>query len=484
MKKFWIVMLAVAMLMAFTAPVFAAVGGVDVQFSGNYRVRGWYDDNIGSSSAAFSKGTVNNGQAFYDNRLRIETTFKIAEGLKLVTRFDALEKKWGQNLNYSGNTAIPANNNNDNISFERAYVSFTTGIGTVNVGYQDWQRFGTQFVDSDFTYPGIKYINSFGPLTILAGIEKRSETQTKNMTTYAANGNQLYTSGYVDIDQDVYDLGFIYKFKGGDAGLLYQFYHINDLSQSATQKANAYKRTVHLFDLYGKYKFGPVYVEAEAFTAQGTWIDYAGKVKTDSTSNVSLDAWGLYLNAEVEFKPLYAGAKYVYVTGDDGQSSGTGDNPTRHGSVIQLLSLGQDHDFALMIGNYEYFNQITGTSGWPGTLGPGPAGLTLSGMNYSMDNINAWQVYVGVKPTPKLDVRVAFTDAYMQVLPYMGTAAPVISNHIGSEIDLRASYKIFDNLTYSIGAAYFFTGDYFKGQSDTNQVTNDYLLMHQLLLSF
>jgi len=137
-----------------------------------------------------------------------------------------------------------------------------------------------------------------------------------------------------------------------------------------------------------------------------------------------------------------------------------------------------------MIGNYEYFNQITGTSGWPGTLGPGPAGLTLSGMNYSMDNINAWQVYVGVKPTPKLDVRVAFTDAYMQVLPYMGTAAPVISNHIGSEIDLRASYKIFDNLTYSIGAAYFFTGDYFKGQSDTNQVTNDYLLMHQLLLSF
>jgi len=482
MKKFWIVMLAVGLFLAFTMPAIAAVGGADVQFSGTLRMRGWYDDNIGADSAfAKNNGGVdhNKGQAFYDNRLRLETTFKIAEGLKLVTRFDALENKWGQKLNYAGNTSSPytgPNNNNDNISFERAYVSFTTGLGTLNVGYQDWQQFGTLFMDSDVSYPGIKYINSFGPLTVLAGIEKRKETQK----AIPAAGNQAYNSGYMDIDQDVYDLGFIYKFKGGDAGLLYQFYHMNDNSQKDTQFANAYRSSLHLLDAYGKFKFGPAYVEAEGFYVFGTLKDQSGDPRL-TYQNVALAAWGLYLNAEVEFKPIYAGAKYAYVTGDDGESDQPGYDRTRRGSATNLLALGNQHDFALMIGNYEYFNQVTSGNGWATPSGVG-------NVTYSMENINAWQIYVGVKPTPKIDVRLAFTDAYVQCVPkYIGGSIVTqnISNHIGSEIDLRASYKIFDNLTYSVGAAYLFTGDYFKGvSSDTYKITNDYLLMHQLLLSF
>jgi hypothetical protein len=464
MKKFWIVMLAMGLFMAFTMPAFAALGGVDVQFSGDYRVRGWYDDNIGSYGD-FSKDSVNKGQAFYDNRLRVETTFKIAEGLKLVTRFNALENKWGQKLNYSGDTAIPANNNNDNISFERAYVSLTTGLGALNVGYQDWQRFGTQFADSDLTFPGIKYINTFGPLTIIAGMEKISESQTRNVGSWwgSTNGNQAYNSGYVDVDTDVYDLGFIYMFKGGDAGVLYQYYHVNEFSQAATQSSLPFRMTIHLFDGYGKYKIGPFYVEAEGFMATGTYYDFGNN---SNYHNVSLEAYGLYINAEVDLKPAYAGVKYAYVTGDD-----YNDPNKASGTVMSLLGLGQDHDFALMIGNYEYFNQITTGAGWTT-----PSDTIAFG---GMDNINAWQIYVGVKPTSKMDVRVAVTDAYMQRIQ-----DGVLSNHIGTEVDLRASYKIFDNLTYSVGAAYFITGDFFKGYSPSQEVTNDYLLMHQLLLSF
>jgi len=486
MKKFWIVMLVVGLFTAFTMPAFAAVGGVDVQFSGTYRVRGWYDDNIGAPTAFNKDGSgVNKGQAFYDNRLRMETTFKVAEGLKLVTRFDALEKKWGQNVAYYGSSYSP--NYNDTISFERAYVSFNTGLGTFNVGYQDWQRFGTQFIDTDATYPGIKWINTFGSLTVLAGTEKRSESKTSSGKNGTLNGNQPYNSGYVDIDTDVYDLGFIFKFKGGDAGLLYQYYNMNDNSQVKTQNAFAFKRTIHVFDGYGKYKFGPVYVEAEGVMATGTILDLANNSKSNF-QNVGLEAYGFYINAEVEFKPIYAGLKFAYVTGDNGESGQAGSNRVMHGSAFNVLSLGQDHDFALMIGNYEYLNQVTANGALGGAGWTAPAG---QGINYSMDNISAWQVYVGVKPTPKLDVRVAVTDAYLQTKPnvYVGlsgvlTANQIVSDHIGTEVDLRASYKIFDNLTYTIGAGYFFAGDYFKGTNSGASVANDYLLMHQLLLSF
>ena len=41
MKKFWIVLLSVALIMAFTMPVSAA----DVKFSGSYIMQGYYDNN-------------------------------------------------------------------------------------------------------------------------------------------------------------------------------------------------------------------------------------------------------------------------------------------------------------------------------------------------------------------------------------------------------------------------------------------------------
>jgi len=480
MKKFWIVMLAVAMLMAFTAPVIASVGGVDVQFSGTYRVRGWYDDNISllkNTPDGLGSDSVTRGQAFYDNRLRLETTFKIAEGLKLVTRFDALEKKWGQD-SYS---TSQGGTNSANISFERAYVSFTTGLGTLNVGYQDWSRFGTQFIDSDETFPGIKYINSFGPLTVLAGVQKRSESRATSSTTTGTN--QPYGSGYMDIDSDMYIAGFIFKFKGGDAGLLYEYLNDRSNSQYTSQSTSPYRTSAHIFDAYGKFKAGIVYVEAEGYLMTGGM--YKDYTKLSTSKNVSLETYGFYINAEVDLKPFYAGAKWVYVQGDDGSTA-----DKREGGMNAALNLGQDHDFALMLGNYEYFNQVTASNvaggfGWTpngavGTVSP------IKNVGYGLDNIVAWQIYVGVKPTPKLDVRLAVTDANCQTKPYQ-TGYEWNSSHIGTEVDLRASYKIFDNLTYSIGAGYFFTGDYFKGYNlsgGQNEVANDYLLMHQLLLSF
>jgi hypothetical protein len=474
MKKFWIVMLAVARLLAFTAPVIAAVGGVDVQFSGTYRVRGWYDDNVGLMKAnengygvTGNKWPVNQGQAFYDNRLRIETTFKVAEGLKLVTRFDALEKKWGQTSYGSSDSA----KDNGNIYFERAYVSFTTGLGTLNVGYQDWSRFGTQFIDSDESFPGIKYINTFGPLTVLAGFQKRSESMS------SGGVNQPYDSGYMDIDSDLYVLGGIFKFKGGEAGLLAEFLNDRSGSQYPSQAAagtSALRRQVWIYDGYAKFKAGPVYVEAEGFLATGGL--YADFTKLSTAKNQQLEAYGAYINAEVDLKPLYVGAKYIYVTGDDPNSA-----DKREGNATQsYLALGTDHDFALMYGNYEYFNQVTANGAAGGNSWRTHSNEKNSFVGYGMENANSWQIYAGIKPTPKIDVRIALTDAWVQTAPVNNA----VSTHVGTELDLRASYKIFDNLTYSVGAGYFFTGEYFKGTDTGADVSNDYLLMHQLLLSF
>jgi hypothetical protein len=58
------------------------------------------------------------------------------------------------------------------------------------------------------------------------------------------------------------------------------------------------------------------------------------------------------------------------------------------------------------------------------------------------------------------------------------------SSEYGKELDLTATYKIYDNLTYMIGAGYLWTGDYFKGYDAGATVSNNYLLSHRLTLNF
>ena len=93
MKKLWIVLLSVALIMAFAMPVCAA----DVKFSGSYVAQGYYDNN---------RTLVTNGGASVSNvwqRLRLQADIKVQEGLSLTTRADILEKVWGATRSTSVN---------------------------------------------------------------------------------------------------------------------------------------------------------------------------------------------------------------------------------------------------------------------------------------------------------------------------------------------------------------------------------------------
>ena len=145
MKKFLIVLAAMGVIVAFSASAFA----VDVQFSGSYYVAGVYVDKPGMDKDQNTTTGAKGDQAFYFQRLRVQTTFKVAEGLNLVTRFDALERRWGDNRwmgtgdTYNRTNAAGTVQIQENIEFERAYLDFTTKIGRFNIGYQNFISWGT-----------------------------------------------------------------------------------------------------------------------------------------------------------------------------------------------------------------------------------------------------------------------------------------------------------------------------------------------------
>jgi hypothetical protein len=441
MKKFLTVLLALGLVAGFAMSASAA----DVKFSGSYYVYGIYIDN-----PTFTKN-VKTAQSYYHQRLRLQTEFKIAEGLSLVTRFDALEKDWGQGTtadgwrasngydvtNRSSQGAVGARTQ-ENIEWERAYIDFTTKIGRFNIGYQNFIAWGTMFLDTHITRPGIKYFVPVGPVTLVAAIEKTVE--------------QSLGTGYRDdADNNIYDLGAIYKFGAGDAGILYQY------GDSKAARPLGYKTTIHLINPYAKMKFGPVYFEAEGVYGFGKWVDS----EVSAIQSVDASALGLYLHAKADFGPAYVGGIAAYMSGDDISTT-----DKREGTFAAALLAGQAWDPMLIL--------------WNDGLYAGDHRAVGTGLSVFFDNAYMLQVYGGFKPTKASDIMLSFTWAKAD----QDVVRNQVSKDIGYEIDLVAKYKLFDNLEYMVGAGYLLAGDYFKMANSNAQIDNNYMLIHKLTLSF
>ena len=342
MKKFLVILLALALVVAFSMPA----GAVDVKFKGSYTAMGYYSSNRTLLDA--DKGTA---AAKYFNRFRLSTIFKIAEGLKVTTRFDALEGSWsGHDSPYRS------------FQWERAYVTFAVPFGKFDVGYRSGGdgAFGTFFGQSTDTYPMIKYTNAFGPVTVIAHTIKYAEAGTTA----------------TDQDKDQYGLGVIYKWDAGNAGLYYQY--INDATDGT------YKSKVQMLSPYAKASFGPLYVEGQVYYLFGKAKEYEDGGGTDQ------DKKGLsyYINGKYKFGPAYVGAMYAYVSGQDDSDDDTAGQAA--GADWALYS-----NNTIVLWDYWHWKTMGDTGG----------------KGYSMTNAKFFQVYAGMSPLPKLSVTAALSYA-------------------------------------------------------------------------
>jgi hypothetical protein len=58
------------------------------------------------------------------------------------------------------------------------------------------------------------------------------------------------------------------------------------------------------------------------------------------------------------------------------------------------------------------------------------------------------------------------------------------SDEYGKEFDIYATYKLYNNLSYTVGFGYFWTGDYFKGTATNVNLDDNFLVMNALNFAF
>jgi len=520
MKRFWLVMLSLGLVLAFSASAMA----VDVKFSGSYYAAGMYLDKTtlnknsytitssfttvanlatiatytslyGStaaygSAAAFATmgmtGQSGNSTAFYYQRLRVGTDFIVSPGLKLVTRFDALERIWGATRTAGGtaydNGSIGTRAESENIAFDLAYIEYISPIGLFRVGYQTDGAWGTIFGNNDVnggSVPKLTYALPIGPATIVANYVKGAERSYSYVNT---------TSVATDRDYDKYYLGATYNVnKDIQLGLLGVYYRIAyqkgamDINTPglALYPTSPMFAQAYAFSPYAKAKFGPVSIEAEAVYAFGQ-IDWEDNNPANNAT-MKIENASAYLNVMADFKMVYVGGTVAWVSGDD---PGTSDQ--LEGGIADG---GKDWNPTLIMFNYDRSYWAGSLKGYPFNFNASPyvqgTEALMGGSSGSLSNgspmMNAYlfQGQVGVRPIAALDINFSLTYANADKKPQ-----DVLNNSLGWEADVTGIYKITNNLTYMLGAGYFWTGAYYQGTSNTNDVQNTYILVNKLTLTF
>jgi hypothetical protein len=445
MKRCVFFLLGLIVFLSFNFETMAA----DVKFSGEFYAGGIYLDETSFRKNDDSSAST----AFYFQRLRVQTEFIVTPGLKLVTRFDALERAWGAprsaaaiglDVDSAGTVA-----ENENIAFDWAYIHYASKIGLWRVGYMPDGAWGTVFADTTVPAGVISWSYAAGPwYFIVKTVKLKENNYTAKNTTATAS----------DVDADKYAAAFKYTWKSGSAGVL------AGIGRDASKKpTDHYLTLTYSLTPYVIAQIGPVKLQAEVSYAWGKLRDY-----DSGTSDIKLNNLAAFLDAVADFGMFYAGGTFAYVSGDKPS--------TTDKSEGGRISGGADWNPCLLLWNID-------RSYWAGAISGHSGSSNASAMS------NAWfgQLRGGVRPINTLDIMASVSYAQADQKPWATTSDPTsvyVKKDYGVEVDVVATYKITNNLSYMLGGAYLFTGDYFKGADASAKVSDNYLLINKLTLVF
>jgi hypothetical protein len=449
MKRFWLVLLSLGMVVAFSASAMA----VDVKFSGEYYAAGLYLDK---TKLVKDTGTDGGSTAFFYQRLRVNMDFVVSPGLTLVTRADIMKRAWGAqrsdvplvttNDQFSSGTRAE----NENIAFDLAFVRYISPIGIFQVGYQIDGQYGTMFGDNPNPTPRIAYFLPFKGFTLGLLMGKNAPAISELSKT------AILATTATDRDSDFYTAFINYAWKTGSAGFLAKYV------RSAQNRAvlggdNGFLTNQYIATPFVKATLGPVFVQAQLYHIFGQAAKFEGTT-AGALADTRINMIYGWVDATVNLGMFYTGGSIAYVSGNDPGSN-----------AVQGAGGGTDWKPCLILFNNDLAYWAGATTGYNGSS----TGNQIT---------NAWfgQLRAGVKPIDKLDIGLAIAYASADKKP----TSAWLYNDYGYEVDLTATYKITNNLSYMLGAGYLFTGKYYRGVNDLNSINNDYLLINKLTLTF
>ncbi|MBU0682353.1 MAG: hypothetical protein KKD73_13130 [Proteobacteria bacterium] len=377
---------------------------------------------------------------YYMHEFVIRPVMKVNDKVVMKAKVYLATDKFGDDA-----TGSAFGNDGDSINFHHLFMEYTSPIGMLRVGRTSAGLWQGDFLSSDANANRIMYFPNFlpKPLGACVFIQKSAENDS-------AAGNSS-----VDEDSDLYEASAWYKTKDLVAALAYDYY---DFNQTTTADSSR-----HRIKGYYNQNFSNIYAEMEFSYDWGT-IDS----DTVGVADQDVDTFALMADVGMTISKLDVGMLFFYASGDDDNT-----DTDRESAMGYVYTTGLGEQF-------QPYQILTGRH-----TGMLSTDVVNSNNNMEMAGVMSLGVHADFAVTDKINLHTAVAYAQADVDEFNGVD---IDEEYGWEIDLGASYKLMDNLTYSVDFGYLMAGDFFKGYDIVANATTDaedvYVLNHRLSMEF
>ena len=412
-----------------------------------------YENGFSSAIVPTAYPDNNKANNFIEQRARLQYIAKASDDLKLVTHFELDTKFGGDKSGKYGVSSDAGVLDADGIMLETKHVYLDFNLGSVNLktGIQPIKdNLKGILIDADVTGITVTGKPKTG-LTLVAGFY-RLGTDTSMVTTGGANPASATSTGVngtqtTNLNTNTSEIGH----NNIDMALLIGKYAVNkDLNIGAGYYLfSNYQNTLatgpvtyHTFAVDADAKVGPA-------TVSGFVAAQVGSVGVTTTSaHRSIASYAANLGAKLPVGPGTAHATFLYTSGD-GDQSGTNTRDTEwkncgvttftEGNMMRLVRTGA--------------GGTTNDRTIVGPAGAGKMGVTFLAAGYD--------AVLSPKLFANANVGVAFA-ATSEKAPAAPSGVRNNNNLLGTELNAEVGYKVYDNLTAKVQAAYVILGDYYK----------------------
>lgn len=397
------------------------------EFHGTYKLK-YIISNYETGSYGFltPKAEHRKTANFFDQRARIFYTAKANDDLKLVTGFE-IDSIFGDKAQGSAtrNQGGAMESDATNLETKWVYLDFKIPSTPIKVtaGIQPVKdKFKGIFLDADLA--GVNTATTFGPATVGVGYF-RAYDQSFFSTTRTTRGiddlDIVAVSGDVNINKNL---------KVGGAYYLY-----SDNRSSAPTK-------IHVFGANADAKIGKVGLSGFVAAQQGT---------TNGTKDIYYNGYAFNVAAKAPIPFGNLRTALLYTTGDDGRKTNT---------AWQAVSQTQNNTLSAPANTYNESNMmlLNRAANMEGTQ----ADVNIiNSINNKDQGVFMATLGYDATITPKLYANANVGAAWVNKHNAKTRTNNKGCNFLGTEINIETGYKLYDNLTASVQAAYVILGGYY-----------------------
>jgi len=461
LKKTAAILAAAGAMAAISVPAMA----LENEFHGMYKMK-YFLSNYETGGSGFLTPVTQNlttlttspdnenrkANNYFEQRARLQYIAKVSDDLKLVTHFE-IDSVFGDKAQGSATRGQGGALEADAVNLEtkHVYLDFKIPSTPVNVkaGIQPYKdAFKGVFLDADIA--GVRTVSTFGPATVGLAYFRAYDQSFFSTSTLPR--------GQFNLDILALDTAFAIS-KDLKVGASYYLYS-DDRGPSGAAVGST---NIHTLGANIDAKVGPLGLSGFAAMQQGL---------TKGTNRIAYNGYAFNAAAKLAIGPGTLRTAALWTTGDDGQDNiNTAWQSVRQaqnqvGVTPSGPATNSYNDSHMMLLNRD--TSMGGTS-------------TDTSIVYTTNNNNQGVILATLgydaAITPKLYANANAGFAWASKTNHSATSVtPLIplrplstkddnfngSNFLGTEINLETGYKMYDNLTASVQAAYLILGGYYK----------------------